>query len=144
MPTLVLATVCEKVILDANGVPSLISLFSQFNVVVVQGVTLPSNAVAPHDWATFYSWQGTLDEVGLEYEQILEVTGPDGTLSVPPQTIKFTFTSDRLRQHVIGNSQGIPIGKAGIVTVTSRVEHRGQIIVPRSTLSFTIAFVESK
>jgi hypothetical protein len=55
----------------------------------------------------------------------------DQVEQLPPQTIKFKPEPGKLRQNVIGNSQAVPIGRAGKVTVTTRVEYDGKVVVPR-------------
>jgi hypothetical protein len=141
MPTLKLATLCEKVIIDSNAVPSLIGLFSEFKISVPQGTTLPSNAAAPKEWSIFCIWECSPDEVGQEFHQIIEVNAPEGTLFSPPATIKFTPLHDRLRQNVVGNSLGVPIGREGPISVTIRLELNGQTVVPPITLSFKLTYV---
>jgi hypothetical protein len=142
MPILKLATICEKVIVDANGVPSLIGLFSQFNVGVPKGTTFPANAVTPKEWALFCLWECSSEEVGCEFHQIFEVTSP-GDEQLPPQTIKFKPEPGKLRQNVIGNSQAVPIGRAGKVTVTTRVEYEGKVVVPPVPFTFDVVYVET-
>jgi hypothetical protein len=141
MPTLKLAAICEKVIIDANAVASLIGLFSEFKISVPQGTTFPANAAAPKEWATFCIWECSPNEVGQEFHQIFEISAPEGTLIFPPQVIKFTPRQDALRQNVIGNAQAIPIGSEGTISVKTRVELNGQTVVPPITLSFKLSYV---
>src|SRR5580658_7995864 len=127
MPTLKFATFCEKVIIDANGVASLIMLFEKFQVAVPEGTTFPPNAVAPKEWVLFCSWGCSPEEIGREFHQVFEVTAPEGTLFSPPQTIKFTPQVGKLRQNVIANAQAVPIGIPGMLLVRTHVELDGVV-----------------
>jgi hypothetical protein len=141
MPTLKLATICEKVVVDTNSVPSLIGLFSELRISVPQGTTFPSNAVSPKEWAIFCVWECSLDEAGQEFQQVFVMTSPVDEVFGAPQRIKFTPQRDKLRQHVIANSQGVPIGREGKVTVTTHVEFEGRTVVPPFTLSFDVRYI---
>ena len=143
MPTLKLATLCEKVIVDANGVPSLISLFSQFNVSVPTGEAVPENAVAPKEWAMFCLWDCSPEEAGREFSQIFEITMPNGNLFGEPRTIRFTPQHDKLRQNVIADAPAVPIGRTGQITVTTRVEVDGRVVVAPISESFVVAYVQA-
>jgi hypothetical protein len=143
MPALKLATFCEKVIIDANSVPSLIGLFSQFKVTVPEGTTFPANAAAPKEWSLFCIWECSPEEAGREFDQVFEVRTPDGSLFSPPQTIKMKPQVDKLRQNVIANAQAIPIGLPGMISVTTRVEQNGKVVVAVMTYSFEVLYVKS-
>jgi hypothetical protein len=141
MPTLRLATICEKVIMDTNAVPSLIGLFSELKISVPQGTSFPANAVAPKEWAVFCTWECTMDEAGQEFQQVFVMTSSVDEVFGPPQIIKFTPQRDRLSQNVVANSQGVPIGREGKVTVTTHVELEGRTVVPPLALSFDVRYV---
>lgn len=140
MLTLKLGTVCEKVIIDANGVASIIGLFSSLSINVVPGMELPANAVAPKEWAAYCLWECTEDEAGREFNQIFEVTSP--SVAIGAQTINFTPQMGRLRQNVIANSQGVPVGVPGTIRVTTRVEHAGRTVVEPLEFSFEVVHVQ--
>jgi hypothetical protein len=143
MPTLKLGTLCEKVVIDAHGVPSLISLFSQFNVNIPAGTTFAENALAAKEWAMFSLWECSPEEADREFTQVFEITTPAGELFSPPQIIKFRPQHGSLRQNVIANATAVPIGHAGRVTVTSRLELDGQPITESMIYGFDVAYVET-
>jgi len=143
MPTLKLATFCEKVIVDVNGVPSAIGLFSQLNVAVPPATIFPENAIAPKEWAMLFIWECTLEEVGREFSQLFKATTADGKSFGAQSTIKFTPQRDRLRQNVVANSQAVPIGRAGKVTITTHLELDEQIVVSPMEFGFDVVLVKA-
>jgi hypothetical protein len=128
MTTFRWGTICEKVIIDNNGVASLISLFSQFNVGTVTGEEIPSNAVAPKEWALFCIWDHEPSEIGTEFTEVVEVRGPDGNLFAPPQSVKVVPQPGRLMSQVTVGFMAVPVGRAGPVTTTIRLEKGGIIV----------------
>jgi hypothetical protein len=128
MPKLYVFAVCEKVILDASGTPSLIALFNEMKAVIPSDVELPSNAVGPKDWAIFstYEWEDT-DE-GKEYRQFIEIVYPDGKLFTPPQENKFVMQRDK-RQQSTAQLSGFPLGQQGLYTVRLWLQHGDAIII---------------
>jgi hypothetical protein len=121
--------------------PSLIAIFSQFKVGIPPGVSFPPNAVAPKEWSMFFLWDCNTEEIDREFQQIFEIVSPDGNQLAPPQIITFTPTTDKLRQNVIANAQAIPIGVPGIISVRTRLEQNGAVIIPEATYSFDVQHV---
>ena len=117
MPKLIVIAACEKVIVDKQGPPSLISIFQRMNI-QLQDVPLPEGAVAPMRWAVFTLWQYTPeDKNGMEFTQRSEVIGPLGTLFATSD-VKFTISNiDDLQSNVFVDILGIPVQVEGLVKI---------------------------
>lgn len=83
MPRLGSILVCEKVLNDIGGKPTLISIFQKIGTIVPKGQTVPTETIAGITWTVFCEWFFTRDELGSNrnYEQVLEVMLPDKTPS---------------------------------------------------------------
>ena len=136
MPTLYVFAVCEKVIIDKNEVPSLISLFNTMTVGVVPGQVrkeIPLNAVVPKEWFVFSSWDWEADDDGKTYKQHIEVLLPDRSVFVKVDH-DFAIPPRRKIQTSVPIA-GFPIGQQGLCTVRTWLEHEGKTIVePRPIL----------
>jgi hypothetical protein len=143
MPKLQLATICEKVIVDANGVPTLIGIFNHLNIAIQSGTAFPENAVAPKEWVMFCLWECSPDEVEREFSQVFEVTTPDGKQFGSPTTIRFVAQPGKLRQNVIANSQGVPIGRQGRITVTTHLDLDGRVVLGPMEYGFDVVYVQT-
>ncbi len=142
MPKLYVFAVCDKVILDANGTASLISLFNEVHAVLASGTEIPPNAVAPKEWAIFVSWKQEPEDAGKEYEQILQIINPDE--SVFQQTgIKFTFARDKTHHQNTGQVVGFPVGREGTYTVKMWLEHNKVTVFEPLTISLRVKHVRT-
>lgn len=139
MPKLYVFAVCDKVILDARGTASLISLFNEVHAILQPGTDIPPNAVAPKEWAVYVSWEQEPADAGKEYEQILQIISPDGSV-FQQLKFKFTFASDKTHQQNTGNVLGFPIGREGTYTVKMWLEHNNAIVCEPPTISLRVKY----
>jgi hypothetical protein len=79
MPFLNVLCTCERIIIDASGTPSLISLFQRMDLQLAE-VSFPEDMVAPAKWVIFCMWQLTADEVGREFVQHTKIIRPNGVV----------------------------------------------------------------
>jgi hypothetical protein len=123
MPHLSSLIVCEKIILDQLGKPTLIALFQKMSATVPDGQTIPKDAVAGTSWAVFSEWFFTADELSKTFDQVNEVLLPDGSLS----PIKGRVTIKQMSPlgqgtRVFVNIVGLPISQVGVLVVNVWLE----------------------
>lgn len=123
MPRLGSFLVCEKVIQDQLGKPTLIALFQKVSAVVPKGQEMPKEAIAGIGWSFFTEWFFSEDEMGKSYQQALEVLLPDGT----PTPIKGRLAVTVPPSKYVGarcfvNTVGVPVSQAGFVSVNVWIE----------------------
>jgi hypothetical protein len=121
MPRLQVFTACEKVIVDAKGIPSLINLFQRMDV-QLQDVPLPKDTIVPGRWAIFCSWQLSPEELGKDFIQHTRVNKPDGTVfSEFNQPFKLESELD-LQCRTYVDIHGMPIGQHGRIEIVTWIE----------------------
>jgi hypothetical protein len=118
MPRLSSLIVCEKIIQDQLGKPTLISLFQSLSATVPDGQEMPKEAVASTSWAIFCEWFFTNDEQSKIFDQVNEVLLPDGS----PSPVKGRVTIKQMAPlgqgtRVFVNIVGLPVWQAGVLTV---------------------------
>lgn len=86
MPSPLVFVACEKVILDDDKNPSLISVLQQVNLAVPTADKIPDNAAAPLRWCLFTLWLQQPGDEGRRFQQVCEATLPDGRTSVVART----------------------------------------------------------
>jgi|SRR5579872_1105004 len=123
MPHLSSLIVCEKIILDQLGKPTLIALFQKLSATVPDGQEMPKEAVAATGWAIFSEWFFTEDELSKTVDQVSEVLLPDGS----PSPIKGRVTLKELSPlgqgtRVFVNIVGIPVSQTGVLTINVWLE----------------------
>jgi hypothetical protein len=131
MPQLYVFAVCEKVIIDQNGIPSLISLFTRVNF--SPATDIPGNAIAPKEWSIYTSWDWEPGDEGREYKQVLQILYPDGSPFMPRQEQRFVMqpnTKHQINTPVLG----FPIGQWGTYTVRMQLEHNETVIFQPSPI----------
>jgi hypothetical protein len=122
MPRLGSLLVCEKIILDQQQKPSLISIFQGITALVPQGQQMPKDALGGTPWCIFCEWFFAEDELTKMFEQVIEVLMPDGS----PSLIKGRLTFQQLakdqgtRSYV--SMYGMPIANPGFLTVNVWLE----------------------
>jgi hypothetical protein len=130
MPHLVTLLPCEKVIVDREGMPSLIRLFQNINIALSEGQQLeqiPREAITYKEWALFTEWKIDDAEVGTKAEQIFELMYPDNAIAPLKGRIPFDFKTPGIhRNHQ--NIIGFPIGQEGPYTIRVWLERGGQRI----------------
>ncbi|SRR6266481_3842949 len=118
MPRLGSLLVCEKIIQDQLGKPTLIALFQKMSAVVPEGQEMPKDAIAGTAWSAFSEWFFTEDELDKKFEQVLEVVMPDGSPSPIRGRLPLTqLGKDGLGSRCYVNMIGVPVSKVGFLSV---------------------------
>ncbi|HJT89990.1 MAG TPA: hypothetical protein VJ732_19095 [Bryobacteraceae bacterium] len=81
MPRLILFAACEKVILDAQGLASLITLIEKVHVGVPPGVDVSRPIAIPMHWSVITIWRVENDEAS-QYEQKVEIFTRSGDIAM--------------------------------------------------------------
>jgi len=89
MPEAILFAACEKVIIDTDGLVSLITVIERLEVTVPLGIELPPNAAVPQRWQVVAIWSLEQSELGL-YEQMTDMIFADGSsaMHTEPKTLQ--------------------------------------------------------
>lgn len=131
MPRLLTLLPCEKVIVDRDGIPSLIALFENLNIAPTQGqdiAEVPKETITFQHWAVFSEWEISESELDLKQaDQILEIQFPDGTTAPMRGKIPFVFNvagTQRNHQDILG----FPVGQEGTYHVRVWLEKDGKVI----------------
>jgi len=131
MPRLVTLLPCEKVIVDRDGMPSLIALFENLNISPSPGqeiAEVPRETITFQQWTVFSEWWIGADELDLEAaDQIFEIQFPDGSLAPVRGKIPFVFGNPgihRNHQTIVG----FPVGQEGTYTIRVWLEKDGKPI----------------
>ena len=121
MPKMVILAVCEKVLVERSGLPSLINVFQRMNI-QLQDAPLPENAISPTRWSIFTLWQHEPHELGVEFVQKLLVLKPNGEAFEDATTpFKITEADDlQSKNHI--DLFGLPINDEGFVQVKVWIE----------------------
>jgi hypothetical protein len=127
---------CEKVIIeqsvpgipDSAGVASLIALFSRIIVTPGPGEPIPSNAVAPKEWAIFSAWDCDPEDAGRSFEVCTEVLYPDKSVFGSVARQRLNIEASKRAQHVV-KIMGFPIGQSGFYTVRTWIEENGAVVI---------------
>lgn len=123
MPRLGSLLVCEKIIIDQQHKPSLISTFQSISAVVPEGERVPDGTVTFVPWAVFTEWFFVASETKGKVEQVVEILQPDGALSSIGGRLQFQeFAPEGQGTRVFVNLFGMPIAQPGYVTVNVWVE----------------------
>ncbi len=120
--------VCEKVILAADGVASLISLFDKIIITAPEETEIPKNAVAPKEWAVFSAWDTDPGDELKEYTFCTQMLYPDQSQfgEVVKRRMKIELNK---RSLVAVQRIGFPIGQVGPYTVRTWVEENQQRVL---------------
>src|ERR1039458_6396967 len=118
---LLILTPCEKVIQDVQSGNSLISVFHGIKIKLPPvDAGLPSDAVAPKDWAIFSKWGLLPEEEGRNYTSFVEVFWPDGRLLASQRLEAAQPTKHGMA--FITNLRGFPVGQNGNIKVLCSLE----------------------
>jgi hypothetical protein len=116
MPVLNVLCTCERVIIDAKGIPSLISLFQRMDLQLTD-TPFPEDAVAPARWVVFSMWQLSPEEVGREFIQHTKIIRPNGVV-MHEATQPFRVQSDSdLHIRTYMELNGMFIGQEGFYRI---------------------------
>ena len=119
---------CEKVILAADNVASLISLFNKIVVVVPDEAEIPKNAIAPKEWAVFSIWDTEPGDELKDYTFCTQMFYPDQTHAGEVHRVKMNIECNK-RSQVNLQIKGFPIGQTGQYTVRTWIEENQRVVV---------------
>jgi|SRR5712692_3373406 len=119
---------CEKVIIAADSVPSLIGLFSKIISSVPAETEIPKNAVVPKEWAVFSIFDADPGDELKEYTHFVQILYPDGSQFAEISKHKMNIELNK-RAQVVVQVLGFPIGQIGKYTVRVWVEENQQKVV---------------
>lgn len=129
MPRLITLLPCERVIVDRDGMPSLIALFENLHITPSEGqglAAVPKETVTFKSWAIFCEWEVTSEEITKfnTVDQIFEMEFPDGTTAPVKGKIPFVFqNAGTYRNHQ--NVFGFPVGQEGTYIIRVWLEKDG-------------------
>lgn len=133
---------CDKVIVDKAGAHSLIAVMSNVDISVTPplGISspLPSNAILPREWWIFSMWEPQSDEVGQEFDQVVQVYLPNGDKLVE---LKVKFKPDERVQYNSCQVLGLPVGQEGKIKIMTWVEKDGTRTTDSFIYHLTVKFV---
>jgi hypothetical protein len=128
MPRDHIYAICEKVIIDQNQTPSLISIFDKVSVTVPPNAPdLPANAVMPRDWTVYSSWFSDKEDDGKTVSVCTQILFPDKTQfgEIYKFPLKMEFGK---RAQAITRMNGLPIGQTGFYSIRTWLESDGKTI----------------
>lgn len=130
MPRLGSLLVCEKIIQDHLGKPTLVSLFQKLGAVVPEGQEMPKQAMAGISWSVFTEWFFTDEELNrTPYYQVLEVVLPDGSPSPIRGRVELKqLAKDGLASRCFISMVGMPISKVGFLSIRVWIERGSERI----------------
>lgn len=109
MPKLLMFAPCEKVLIDQNNNPSMISIFQELHVELTPA-DLPEGAAIPIRWDVFTLWLREVSDKGKRFEQICELLTPDGKKAAGG-SINFEMATDTHRN--VMTLMGFPLIPSG-------------------------------
>lgn len=126
---------CEKVILDANNVATLIALMGEVGVQVPTAEPPPRDAVNPQPWAIFTMWENTPEEFDRTFVQTTRIYWPDGKEFVKGDLTFLVKRGGRFSNNTV-NIIGMPIGQEGSLRIEMWLELNGKKVT--DTYTFTL------
>jgi len=103
MPKLLLFAPCERVAIDQQNNPTLISILQQWPA---PSEEIPEKAFAPQRWDIFALWYRTPEDEGKEFVQICELINASGQKALSAQ-IEFQMTAPTHRNII--SALGLPV-----------------------------------
>jgi hypothetical protein len=129
MPRLGSFLVCEKIIQDQLGKPTLIALFQKVGAVVPEGQEMPREAIAGIGWSFFTEWFFAENEMGKNYQQAIEVLLPDGSPTPIKGRLPVTLPPSKdIGARCFVNTVGVPISQTGFLSVNVWIESESKRI----------------
>jgi hypothetical protein len=104
MPKLLLFAPCERVAIDLQNNPTLISVLQEWTSDAKEPI--PANALAVQRWDIFALWYRTEGDEGKEFVQTCELKGPSGQTTLSAQ---ISFRMTELTHRNIVNVMGLPV-----------------------------------
>jgi hypothetical protein len=88
LPKLLAFLPCEKVIIDQDNNPSLISVLQEISLNARVAEGLPGGAFGPLIWHTFTLWgRDNAEALDTQFEESSDLLLPDGQIAVPSRSI---------------------------------------------------------
>jgi len=115
--------ICEKVIVDKQGVHTLVNLMFNAEIQRPPDQQIPPNAVAPNQWFIYTMWTPSTEDVGRKFEQVFKIYWPDGE-EFSEQRLEFTQPDSSVQQVTL-SIFGFPIGQAGKLRIVTWLDHAG-------------------
>ena len=118
---------CEKVIIDKEGAHSIINVMLNADVKLQRGledVSIPLNAVLPHQWWIYSQWNPSLDDVGQTFEQVYQIFWPNEEKFVEGK-LPFKQDNEKVQQTTF-SIVGFPAGQSGQLKITTWLESHGR------------------
>ena len=139
MPRLGSFLVCEKIIIDQQQKPTLISLFQTIAALLPEGQQMPKDTIGGTAWSVFCEWFFAEEELGTNFEQVLEVVLPDSS----PSPIRGRLPLKELTKHGQGtrtylNMFGMPIAQVGFLSVNVWIESKNERVTDIFTYQIKI------
>jgi hypothetical protein len=127
MPRLGSLLICEKIIIDQQQKPTLVSVFQSISALVPEGQPIPKDTIAGTPWSIFCEWFFAEDELTKNFDQVVEVLLPDGS----PSAIKGRLTFKEISKGGQGtrsyvNMFGMPIAQPGFLTINVWLESEAE------------------
>ena len=139
MPKLMLLTAAEKVLIEDSGNASLLNVLSTIEIKHTGGGQIPENALSPKEWAVFAVWKAEKGDKGKTFKQHTKVIAPNG-VEFGASTSEWVM--EKPSQNIRLNVPGMPVGKAGDLTITISLEANGKKI--GSDYSYAISLIHAK
>ena len=127
MLKLYVCVACEKVIIDQDGVASLIGLFNKFTLTLPKNQEIPKNAVAPKEWAVFSAWDTEPGDELKEHLFCLQIFYPDKSQFGEIFKNKMKVELNK-RSQVKTMIPGFPVGRPGFYTVRNWIEESNKMV----------------
>lgn len=118
---------CERLIIDKNGLISIIVIMQEMSTVVPPGVTVPNKAISPSTWWVAAMWRVEDTEGPGQYLQKLEIYWPDGSKYAEMDT---PFLIEEGKPFATNGTQfrGFPIAQTGNLRLIAWIEKDGKTI----------------
>lgn len=111
MPSLLFVAPCDRVILDANGIVSLISILDEIKFQIVGDTVVPTDTTVPMSWNVVTLWeQSSPYDNGRNFEQRTVLSSESNEIVIEARA---TWTFDKPKQRVINLILGMPIKNPG-------------------------------
>jgi len=120
---------CEKVIIDENGIASLIGLFGKIGFIAPKGIEIPKNAVAPKEWAVFSSWDVEPGDELKDYFACMQLLYPDKSQFGDIIKNKLKIEPNKSKSQWRTTILGFPVGQVGPYTVRVWVEEANKVVI---------------
>jgi hypothetical protein len=142
MPKLLYFLPCDKLIVDSNGVVSLICILESIQVSPNNGVFLPPDGFAPREWDVVTQWEPESSDMGKTFIQRFALELPSGKLIAESKvTFKMEQSQHRNTVHILG----FPLGEPGIckAKLWLDVEGEAQTVDPIAVYPLTVVHKKS-